>query len=252
MTNHRFTINIPNPTARIASVQLRLELATRQDFEYLPREVPMADLEVIDAGLALEPCAEGGKPTLKLKLEPFTSIDVQVVVNTAPSHQPGVAGFHLVDRREGKDVGGVFLVCVDPQFVEPVSHVVSTSNPCPAILAGDLYVIRVGDDPSKLANARSLRPGDSLELVAQIMNPTGKSLNDTQVYLEHLGASNMQFAPGNWNIGTLGKGEVFYATWPIRTTVWQIGSYETSIVVVSQGLDPVRLNGQISLAAREK
>lgn len=252
MTTHRFTVNVPNPTAQSASVQLRLEPATRQDFDWLPREFPKADIEVIDTGLALDPCAEEGKPILKLKLEPFTSIDIHVVVNTAPPKKPGVAGFHLVDRRKGKDVGGVFLVCMDPPFVEPVSQTVSTPNPCPATLARDLYAILPGDDPSKPSNAKPIQPGENLELVAQITNPTGKSLKDTQVYLEHLGASNVEFMPRTWNIGTLGKGDVFYATWPIRTTAWQTGSFETSIVVVSQDLDPVRLNCKISLMLRNR
>lgn len=252
MTYHRFTVNVPNPIRQSASVQLRLEPAKQQDFYWLPRDCRKADLEVIDAGLALDPCAEEGKPGLKLKLEPFTSTDIHVVVKTAPSNKPGVAGFHLVDRRKGKDVGGVFLVCLDPPFVEPVGQTVSTPNPCPATLARDLYVIRSGDDPSKPSKAKPVRLGDSLELVAQITNLTGKSLKDTQVYLEHLGASDVEFTPGTWNIGTLGKGDVFYATWLIRTTAWQTGSYETSIVVVSQGQDPVRLNGKLLLAFREK
>lgn len=252
MTNHRFTVNVPNPTAQSVSVQLRLEPADKdKDYFWLPREFPKADLEVIDIGLAFDPCAEEGKPSLKLKLEPFTSVDIHVVVNTAPSKKPGVAGFHLVDRRKGRDVGGVFLVCIDPQFVEPVSQTVSTPNPCPATLA-DLYLIQPGDDPSKPSKAKPMRPGDSLELVAQIMNLTDKSLKDTQVYLEHLGASNVEFTSGTWNIGMLGKGEVFYATWPIRITARQTGSYETSIVVVSQGLDPTRLNGKLSLDFSEK
>jgi hypothetical protein len=252
MTTHRFTVNIPNPTAQRASVQLRLEPAKRQDFDWLPREFPKADLEVIDTHLALDPCTEKGKPRLKLTLEPFTSLDIHVVVNTVSPKKPGVVGFHLVDRREGKDVGGVFLVFMDPQFVEPVSQTVSTPNPCPATLARDLYAIQPGDDPSMPSDAKPIRPGDSLELVAQITNPTGKTLKDTQVYLEHLGASIVEFTPGTWNIGVLARGDVFCATWPIRTTAWQSGSFETSIVVVSEGMDPVRLNGKISLAFRNE
>lgn len=252
MTIHRFTVNVPNPTAKSASVQLRLEPAKRQDFDWLPREFPKADLEVIDTHLVLDPCAKEGKPSLKFTLEPLTSLDIHVVVNTAPPRKSGVAGFHLVDRRNGKDVGGVFLVCMDPPFVEPVSQTISTPNPCPATLAKDLYAIQSGDDPSKPSSAKPIRPGDNLELVAQITNPTSKPLKETQVYLEHLGTSNVDFTPGTWNIGVLGKGVVFYATWPIRTTAWQTGSFETSIVVVSAGLDPVRLNGKIALAFRKE
>ncbi|MBI5118864.1 hypothetical protein HZA56_20540 [Candidatus Poribacteria bacterium] len=252
MTTHRFTVNVPNPTTQRASVQLRLEPAKRQGFSWLPREFPKAGLKVIAAGLALDACAEEGNPTLKLKLEPFTSIDVHAVVNTAPSKKPGVAGFHLVDHRKGKDVGGVFLVCIDPPLDEPVSQTITTPNPCPATLARNLYLIQPGDDPSKVSRIKSVRPGDILDLVAQITNPTGKSLKNTQVYLEHLGVSNVEFTPSTWNIGTLGKGAVFYATWPIRITAWQTGSFEPSVVVLSQRTDPVRLNGKLSLAFRKE
>lgn len=252
MTDHQFTVNVPNPTAQSASVQLRLEPARRQDFDWLSREYSNTALEIIDMGLALDPCARAGKPTLKLKLEPFSSVDVHVVINTATSKKPGAAGFHLVDQRRGKDVGGVFLVCVDPPFAEPAGQVVSVANPCKAILAADIYTIPPGDDPSQASRTRPIRPGDSLELVAQITNPTGRPLKDVQAYLEHLGSSNVEFTAGTWNIGTLSKGDVFYATWPICATRWQTGSYEASIVVVSQGAAPVRLNGKISLALRDK
>ena len=252
MAAYRFVVNVPNPRAQSAIVQLRLEPAKRKAFDWLPREFPKTALKVISAGLALDPCAEAGKPNLKLKLEPFTSIDIHVVVNTSSSIRSGVAGFHLVDRRAGKDAGGVFLACVAPPFVEPVSQDVSTRNPCPATLARALYAIRPGDDPSQPCNTRPIRASDSLELVAQITNPSSRSLKGTRVYLEHLGASNVEFTPGTWNIGSLGRGAVFYATWPIRTTAWQTGSFEASIVVVSEDLDAVRLKGTISLALRER
>lgn len=252
MTTHRFTVNVPNPTARSASVQLSLEPASLKDFDLSGHDFPEADLEVIDTGLTLDPCVEEGKPSLEVKLQPFASIDIHVVVNTAPPKKPGVVGFHLVDRRRGKNVGGVLLVCMDPPFVEPVSQMVSTPNPCPATLATDLYAISPGDDPSKPSNVRPIRPGATLELVAQITNPTRNSLNDTQVYLEHLGASNMEFAPGTWNVGVLGKGDVFYATWLIRATTWLTGSFEMGIVVVSEGMDPVRLKGKVSIIPRKE
>jgi hypothetical protein len=231
---------------------LLLEPARRKDFDLPGHDFPKADLEVIGTGLTLALCAEEGKPSLEVNLQPFTSVDVHVVVNTASPKKPGVAGFHLVDRRKGKDVGGVLLVCMDPPFVEPVSQMVSTPNPCPVTLAMDLYAILPGDDPSNPSNAKPIRLGSTLELVAQITNPTGELLKDTQVYLEHLGASNMEFAPGTWNVGVLGKGDVFYATWLIRATTWLIGSFETGIVVVSEDMDPVRLKGKVSISPRKE
>lgn len=252
MARHRFVVNVPNPTAQSASVSLRLEPARRKDFSWLPCEFPKAGLEVVHAGLSLDPCAEERKVSLNLRLKPFTSVDIHVVVNTTPSKKQGIAGFHVVDRRRGKDIGGVLLVCTDPPFVEPVSRTISPPHPCAAILARDLYLIQPGDDPSKLPTAKPVQPNDSFELVAQIANPTCRPLKNAQVYLEHLGISTVGFTPGTWNIGTLAKGNVFYATWPVRVTEWQFGTCEASIVVASQGTDPVRLRGKFSLAFREE
>jgi hypothetical protein len=252
MATHRFEVNVPNPTPQNVSVQLRLDPARPSDLSWLPREWQRLDLQGVNTCITLDPCIEEGKTDLQLKLEPFASVDVHIVVNTVPSKKPSVAAFHLVDRRQGKDMGGVLLVCTDPPFAEPRSQVVSTAKPCPAVLAKDIYAIRPGDDPSKSSRAKTILAGDTVELVAQITNPTDKSIKDAKIYLEHLGVSNAAFMPGTWNMGTLAKGDVFYATWPIRTTAWQVGSFNACLVVVSQGMDPVRLNGTFKLAPRQE
>jgi len=250
MTEHRFTVNIPNPTAERVSVQLRLKAAKHLDLYGFPGEIPKDELKVTGAGLTLDECAKKGEPQLKLRLEPFTSVDVQVIINTTQSNKPGVAGFNLIDRRNGMEAGGVLLVCMNPPFVEPIGQTISTPNPCPAAVVRDLYVILPGDDPSEPSTVRPIQLGDTLELVAQVTNPTGQPLEETQVYLEHIGTSNIEFTPGTWNIGTLQEGDVFYATWQIRMIDLGPAFYETSIVVVSQDHDPVRLNGKISLEPR--
>ncbi len=252
MTVHRFAVNVPNPAAQRASVELRLEPVRRGELSWLRHEGVKTSLEVTSTGITRDPCAERGKPELKLSLDPFTSVDVHVVVTTAPSRKPGVAAYHLIDRRGGKDAGGVLLLCADPPFAEPRSQVVSSPKPCLIVLARDLYAIQPGDDPAKSA-AKPILAGNSMELVAQITNPTAAALKQTRVYLEHLGGSNAEFAPGTWNVGTLARGAVFYATWSVRTFPWQFGTFNASVVVVSQGMDPVRLSGRIAITrARRK
>ena len=251
MATHRFEVNVPNPSDQNVSAKLRLEPAKRADLSWLHHKGLKTDIKVISTYIALDPCAQEGQPDLKLELEPFASIDVYVIVNIAPSKTPSVAAFHLVDRREGKDVGGVLLVCTDPPFAEPASQLVTTRNPCPAVLATGLYAIQPGDDPSKSVPVEPILAGDTVEIVAQITNPTTNPVKNTQAYLEHLGVSNAEFTPGTWNMGTLAKGDIFYATWPIRTTAWQAGSFNACLVVTSQGMDPVRLNGTIKLAPRQ-
>lgn len=252
MASHQFKVNIPNPTAKAVSVQLRLEPGKSSDLPELPREHRRAALKVLGAGLALDPCAESGKPALKLKVPPYASVDVYAIVDTGASKKPGAAGLHLIDSRNGKDVGGVFLVCADPPFADSAGQTISVRNPCPAVLATDLYAVQPGADPGQANAIPHIRPGDAAEVVAQITHRAGKALKGVQVYLEHLGGSNVAFAPGTWNVGTLVKGDVFHATWPVQTSAWQTGTYRASIVVVSDGYAPVRLNGDIVLALREK
>jgi hypothetical protein len=251
MTSHSFTVNVPNPTAKAVSVQLRLEPGKSSDLPRFPREQRRGALNVLDARLALDPCAKAGKPSLKLKLAPYESVDVYAVVDTGPAKKPGATGFHLIDSRNGKDVGGVFLVCVDPPLVDTVGQVVTTKNPCPAVLASAVYPVAPDDDPSKIPTTPVIQPGDTADLVAPITNRTRKALSGVQIYLEHLGASNATFVPGLWNAGELQRGDVFYATWRVQTSTWQSGTFRASIVVTADDFDPVRLDGDLVLASRK-
>jgi hypothetical protein len=249
MATHRFSVNVPNTGDRAASVQLRLEPTRQGQPAWLHHEGLKTPLEVKSTMITLDPCAGRGTPELTVDLEPFSSVDVHVVVTTAPSGRPAIAAFHLIDRRGGKDAGGVLLVCADPPFVESAGQTVSTQNPCPAVLAADLHSMRPGDDPSKSSAATPMLAGSSMEIVAPITNPTRTPLKQTQVYLEHLGGCNAEFTPGTWNLGTLAPKAIFYATWRVRTSAWQVGTFNASIVVISQGTDPVRLVGKISVKA---
>lgn len=252
MSKHSFTVNVPNPTAKTVSVQLRLEPSKASDLSGFRREQRRGALNVLGARLGLHPCAESGKQNLNLKLAPYESVDVYAIVDTGPAKKPGVAGFQLIDSRNGKDVGGVFLICVDPPVVENTGHVIATKNPCPVVLATAMFAVAQDGDPIKAQAMHSIQPGDAADLVAPIANRTRKSLSGVQVYLEHLGASNATFVPGLWNAGVLHRGDVFYATWRVRTSTWQSGSFRASIVVAADGFDPVRLDGDLVIAPRRQ
>jgi hypothetical protein len=240
MKTYRFKVNVPNPGKSAASVVLRLEPAKKNALSWLKHKEVDTPLKVDNYGISLEPCADKGKREVKIKLKPFTSVDVHVVVN-APA-KPGVAAFHLIDTRKGKEAGGVLIVCTNPPYVEPAGKIVPSPNACPAVLAKKLYTIRPGSNPAAASSQTPMKVGQNLTLVAEITNTTSKGgLKDTQVYLEHLGTSGAQFTPGTWNAGTLMIGDVFYATWDIRLGAAHEGTFDASIVVASQEKKATRL-----------
>lgn len=248
MAQHRFKVNVPNPTAHSVVAQLRLEPGKTADLPELPRDYRRGTLKVERAGLSVDPCAESGKRELKLRLEAHASIDVYLIVDTAAAKKPGAAGLHVIDSRGGKDVGGVFVVCVEPPLVEPVGAVVPTHRPCPASLA-DLFPVAPGSKPDK-TRMIAVRPGDGIELVALIA--ADRALKGVQVYLEHLGTCNAAFLPATWSVGSVQKGDVFAATWALQTSAWQTGTFRASVVVVADGFDPTRLNGDFTIGQRKR
>lgn len=245
MTMHRFTANVPNPTGSAVQVRLRLQAATPADFAALHLNLPATPLTVRSATISFDPCADRGDRELIFQLPPHSSRDVHVIVDTAPPSPSGIAGFHLVDERGGKPVGGVFLPCVDPPLVDPPGQAVAARNPCPAALLSPFYWIVPGNDPSVAPVNQPIPLGQTVELVAAITNPTTHPLRDTQIYLEHLGESNAELRPGTWSVGVLEPGQTFYATWLIRTSGWQFGVFKPAVVVSSAGRDPVRLDGKM-------
>ena len=133
MSRYRFTVNIPNPTAKAASVQLRLEPAKSEHLSLASGERRRSAMVVKQAGISLDPCAERGERTLELRLRPFESVDVHAIFVGEPAKKPAVAGFHLVDWRNGKRAGGVMLGVFRPAGGR-------TSGPCssnPQWLSGD-------------------------------------------------------------------------------------------------------------------
>lgn len=251
MSTHKFVVTIPNSTTKAAGVQLKLVPAEPKEYAWLNHPGVKSKLEVVDKRIVLDPC-DKGKPELKLELEPLSTIQVHIVINTNTGKKAGVTGFHLVDIRQGKPVGGVLLLCAHPTYKPPKPKVVKVPNMCPAVLAKPLYTIWPGADPSKAASHADLEAGRSLELVAQITNSKERPLHNARVYLENMGHSKVTFVPGTYSMGTLQRGNVFYATWKINADIWQEGSFEPDLVVSADNFVPTRINGSLRFKPKPK
>jgi hypothetical protein len=247
MTTHRFAINVPNPRDHAETVALTLEPVPGV-LEGTALPLHDGSLHVERAGISLDPCGSEGARTLELKLNPFASATVTVMIVTAPNAKGGTTAFNLVDRRGKRVVGGVTLACVDRPLPDGQPRTISSANPCPIVLAASPYPVRVNADPSIKPPLTSITLGTPCELVAPLTNPTKTPLEDVQAYLEHLGRSDAQFRPTTWNIGTLVPGDVFYATWRVQPNGSNTGTFESSIVVGSKGKVAIRLHAPISVA----
>jgi hypothetical protein len=245
MPLHRFTVNVPNPGGSATVARLSLERLPPDRLEGLALELPDGNLEVIGAGITRDPCAAEGEKELELKLAPHESVDVHVVVDTGAGGAGG-AYFDLVDARPQR-TGGVMLACVEPAPAEPAGQIVHAPNPCPVTLAGDPYAVLPGTDPTFPPTDQRIPLGADLELVAQVTNPGRRRVNEVEVYLEHLGSSDAEFEPRTWSAGTLRHGDVFYASWPFRTSGLRTGAFSACIVVACAGRDTVRLDARLEI-----
>jgi hypothetical protein len=248
MATHQFTVNIPNPSSRSATVDLALEPARAADVRRLGLDLPRGKLKVNHAGISRDPCLPG-EPELRLRLRAHESLDVHINVDTAPAGTPtgGVAVVNLVDRRDGRIAGGVTLACVDPALADPAGQVVPTPKPCPVDIGDTPYWVEPEQDPAKAAG-RVLPSNKELDLVVPLTNGRARALREVTAYLEHLGGSDAPFLPAAWNIGNLGRGETFYATWRVTTSGLLTGGFDLSVIVQSDGTDPTRLRPRIRIA----
>jgi hypothetical protein len=249
MATHRFSINVPNPTDRAEVASLTLEPVAGA-LPSLGLGLPESALKVERAGISIDPCGAGGRRTLQVKLNPFSSATVTAVVITKPDRKGGTAAFQLVDRRGPRVAGGVTLACVSPPPRDAIANIIAAANPCPVILARPPYAIAPGADPSQRPPRPAITSGVACDLVAALTNKTRAALPNVQAYLEHLGGSDAAFTPTIWNIGTLAPKQVFYATWALRPMGSKTGAFTASMVVSSDGTDPTRLRVPISIGAR--
>jgi hypothetical protein len=249
MAVHRFAINVPNPAPRAVVVDLQLEPLSR-----VPRAgltAPAGKLRVERAGLALDPCASQVDKTLRVTLPPFSSVTVTAVVVTAPKGK-GAAAFHVVDRRNKRDAGGVTLACIEPMPRDSRGQSVPAAKPCEVVLAGTPYMVEPDADPGRRAASARLIPGAQCDFVVPLINPVDRPLDHVVAYLEHLGGSDADFAPVIWNIGTMAPKQIFYATWRLRASGGRRGSFDAAIVVESSGKNPTRLRAPFSVAGKSE
>ena len=246
---HRFAVNVPNPTPKKVGVLLRLERATGIDLNAYGAASSRA-LKVSHAGIARGPCADRGEERIKLTLDPRTSVDVYVVIESETGGKPGAATYNLVDNRGGVDVGGVMVACIDPPLVDAPGQPVKPRRPSPVVLANALYAVLPGEDPAKPASAADLAGLSEFDLVAPVTPASKQALTDVRIYLEHLGASDAGFAPGTWNAGTMQPGDVFYATWRLTLSSLNSGAFRASVVAAAAKFDPVRLDGVLKVMGK--
>ena len=249
MAVHRFTINVPNPNARAETVELRLEpMKKKPDAKGL--HLPKGALRIDRAGLTLDPCGADLTPTLRVKLKPFTSIDVTAVVEAA-ARGKGWMAFHVTDLRERRVIGGVTIVCVEPPRADVAGVGIPARHPCAVVISGQPYAVAPESDPSKRPTRGGAMPGAAFDLVVPLMNPTEGPLSHVQAYLEHLGGSDATFRTATWNIGTMAPKSVFYATWRVDPQGSKTGTFNASVVVSSKGSDPTRVKAAIRMARRK-
>jgi hypothetical protein len=247
VATHRFTVNIPNSTARSTTAELRLERVRPAQLRKLDLALPDARLELEHAEITLDPCARGDTG-LKLRLKAYESVDVYVMIETAPPADPAVGGavaLNLVDRRPEQE-GGVLLLAVDPPLGDPPGNPVPAPNPCPVTLDSAPYFVDVDGDPVKPVR-QTLPLGQTMDLVAPLVNPSRSRLANVTAYLEHLGACDAAFVPVLWSIGALRR-DPFYAVWTIAASGSLAGTFDLSIIVQDDSTDPTRISVPIRIA----
>ena len=245
MATHRFTVNIPNAGARSTTAELRLERMRAAQLRKLDLALPDGRLALEHAGIARDACARGDK-VLKLRLKAYESIDVYVTIETAPA-DPAVGGavaLNLVDRRPGQE-GGVLLLAVDPLLGDPPGNPVPAPTPCPVTLGRAPYFVDVEGDPTKPVR-QTLPLGQTMDLVAPLVNRSRSRLANVTAYLEHLGACDAAFVPALWNMGPLRR-DPFYAVWTVAASGSLAGTFDVAIVVQDDSTDPTRINVPIRI-----
>jgi hypothetical protein len=124
---------------------------------------------------------------------------------------------------------------------------VPAPNPCPVKLDQTPYLVNVDGDPTKPVR-QTLPLGQTMDLVAPLVNRSRSRLTNVTAYLEHLGACDATFVPTLWNIGALWR-EPFYAVWTVTADGSLAGTSEISIIVEDDSTDPTRITEPIRVTA---
>jgi hypothetical protein len=245
VATHQFVVNVPNPSDYPAIASLSLREVAPATLRKTLLECPEKSLKVTSATICLKMCAINGERSLRIPLKARESADIYVQVVTEPSSRPGIVALQLVDTRADGAAGGTLLVVADPPLANPVGRVVTAPRPCPVVLAGRPYFIVAGADPAKSATGQQHPDTRDLELVVPVKNATSKQLHDVQVYLEHTGLLNAQFAPRLFNVGTFAPAAIFYSAWRFIPLGPLDPHAPISVVVASRRCSPVRLNPRL-------
>jgi hypothetical protein len=186
---------------------------------------------------------------LQVKLGPRSGAEVRVRIDAVGAK--GATAVRVVDRRDGKVVGGVTILVLDGVGDTKIREI-PAPNPCRIALAEDPYWLPVGADAGQAPFVGPLPAGIDVQLVAWIANPTEKPLEDAVAYLEHLGTNEADFVPITWNLGTMQPGDRFPLRWQVESHPGVYGTWSASIVVASAGTDPVRLHATYGIGFEER
>jgi hypothetical protein len=246
MPNNRVVeIVIPNHTDADTDAVLVLEPVDPTAIPGL--ELEPGELEVLAAGITADLCADVDQEferALRVTVPAHSEIAVRVVVRT-DDRTTGTVGFALTDERDGIVVGGVTIVCSNPLYTDTAPSV-PPRNPCPLDLVTPLHIVYPDTDPSTpLETPGIILKGGIFDLVAWVRNTTNVPIDNTTLYVEHLGVSGIEIEPRIWHIGTVEPADEFRATWRINSYTSRPAPYEFSLVAESANFDPVRIHTQV-------
>lgn len=250
-------IIVPNHTPNKVKAELAI---TRID----PGQVPGLHLDAgrMDVGaFGLTPNLCGDVATtrprakISVTLDSYqdTAVRVIVTVREPPKGKQVAAAFQVSDTRNGAVVGGVTVVCTTPPYPKDLPSAAGPKNPCPLVLARDIFCVDPGADPRSVSGPSGVisntHPQD---LVALVANDGKTDLTSTTLCLEHTDSSGVTVAPQVWHLGTVEPGGQFWATWAVDARQAIPGQYSATFVAQSDGFDPVRLRGQFRIGRAEK
>jgi hypothetical protein len=242
-TRRLVDIAVPNATDAPAVVLIRIAHSNR-----LPGSLSFGEgspLDVRGFGLTTDRCdpspCEKLPHEVTLKIGPRDMAFVRVVVETIdpPAGRPAHAVFEVTDERQGAIVGGVTVVATTTPPIDTGDP--KPANPCPLVLAGDLYTVELGESPDVKAPPAVVAADRPRQLVVPITNSSSDHLERAVAYLEHLDTSNVRFDPVTWTLGSMEPGATFWTTWTIDARGAEPGAFEASIVVRDEKHDPIRL-----------
>jgi hypothetical protein len=205
--------------------------------------------EVAGAGIVLDPCCrpdtkELGEHEVGVALDGHETQVVRVIVDLVHPGGPAFAAFELSDERDGTIVGGVTIVAAS-EPVPDTPPAPDPQRPCPVVLGSPLRTLGPLSPPDDKGAGSVLGRESREQLVAEVVNPTGDTLEDVVVHLEHLGG--LAFDGPVYNVGTMAPGDRFLCVWEVDNGSGAPDDYPASVVVQAAKYEPVRQRESIRL-----